>query len=75
MNSNEELSPLVLGPLVPFMEDFTTPAWVEAQGIRFTFDAEQGAYFDEARNELYLEPTQTDGTLTPDAYYEVPEPM
>ena len=59
-------TPLVLGPLVPFMEDFTTPAWVEVEGERFTFDAEQGCY-----PGIYVEPVMSDGTLTEEAYYEI----
>ena len=73
MTYNEEnLPPLTLGPLVPFMEDFTTPEWVEAQGQRFTFNPELGAYLDAEGRVIMLEPTQSDGTLTTDAYYELP---
>ena len=66
------LTHLTLGPLVPFMEDFTTPAWVEVDGHRFTFDAEQGAYLDSDGQIIYLEPSRSDGVLTEDDYYELP---
>lgn len=66
-------TPLTLSTeLVPFMEEFTTPAWVEAEGQRFTFDQEQGCYMNEAGEVLMLEPVMSDGTLTEDAYYELP---
>ena len=80
--------PLTLGPLVPFLEEFTTPAWLDVTVLadesdptsahlvfRFTFSPELGCYLDTEGNELYVEPTQTDGTLTPDAYWEMPESM
>ena len=80
--------PLTLGPLVPFLGEFTTPAWVDVTVLadesdptsahlvfRFTFSQELNCYLDTEGNELYIEPTQTDGTLTPDAYWEMPESM
>lgn len=72
MDINQQ--PLILSPeSVPFLEVFTTPAWVEAEGIRFMFDSELECYRDAQGRELYIEPSQTDGVLTADAYYEMPE--
>ncbi|QDP44104.1 hypothetical protein SEA_MCGALLEON_53 [Microbacterium phage McGalleon] len=56
------------GPLVPFMEEFTTPEWIEIEGRRFPWDPEQETYVG-----LYVEPYLTDGTLTEDIYYEIEE--
>ncbi|QDF16014.1 hypothetical protein H3N89_gp49 [Microbacterium phage MonChoix] len=62
------------GPLVPWgepeMEPFTTPAWVEIEGRRFTWDPETGCY-----PGLYIEPGLNDmaQSLTADSYYEIEE--
>ncbi|GLI28491.1 hypothetical protein ARHIZOSPH14_27330 [Agromyces rhizosphaerae] len=72
MNSNLNQSGVptpTLGPMVPMggdMEPFTTPAWIEVEGCRFHWDAEEGTY-----PGLYVEPWLTDGTLTEDIYYEI----
>lgn len=77
---DNNIKPLILSTeMVPFLNEFTTPAWIDVpvgDGLRrFTFDSTLECYLDADQNELYLEPSQADGTLTPDAYYEVPETM
>lgn len=59
------------GKLVPFgegMPECTTPETVTVEGRTFTWDPIEMCY-----PGLYIEPADSDGTLTQDSYYEIEE--
>lgn len=63
------LAPLVLSEeMVIDPEGFATPAWIEANGQRFTYDTEHGGTYPG----LYVEP-EFNAPISETSYYEIEE--